>query len=287
VHAALVRPSPTRYDLNLITRTVEGDSAGAERFVDLDTSFAFKPGAEDASLRKLLTKPTLEFEVDEASVVVRHRGVNYRLPKGDAAFDRFGSATFVRVAREVESERELANLHGTFYELPLIKVGSPPLVDKLRPVASHRKKIYDFMTWRGLLLLSGVRADAPAGEHILKAEDGGAALWAGAIDDLWKLGKPVGRGGPWKDSAVKAGAPSDPYLMTGYDRKTLELTADRDVNVTLEVDVDHQSGWHAHRTIALRAGEKHTHVFPEGFSAHWIRFRTDADCTATATLIYE
>ena len=53
----------------------------------------------------------------------------------------------------------------------------------------------------------------------IKSADGKLGLWFGAIDDLWKLGKPVGVGGPWKHTAVKAGKPSDAYLMTGYDKK--------------------------------------------------------------------
>ena len=51
------------------------------------------------------------------------------------------------------------------------------------------------------------------------------------------LGKPRGDGGPWKDTKVKAGTASDPYLMTAYDRKSLTLSADRDVTLTAEIAV--------------------------------------------------
>ena len=51
--------------------------------------------------------------------------------------------------------------------------------------------------------------------HIIRSEDGQAAVWVGVVDDLWNLGKAVGHGGPWKDSAAKANVASDPYLMTG------------------------------------------------------------------------
>ena len=51
-----------------------------------------------------------------------------------------------------------------------------------------------------------------------------ASVWVGAVDDLWSLGRPRGEGGPWKDAAVKAGEPSDPYLMTGYEKKSLTLS---------------------------------------------------------------
>lgn len=287
VHAAMVRPSAVMYDMKMIARDVTKGVTGPDRFVNIDTDFNIKPAPKNAKLREIVSKRTLRYSVDDASVIVKHGGVNYRLPKGEAGYDKLGKAGFIRNAREVESERELANIHGTFYELPLIKVGSAARIDRLRPVASHDKQIYEFMTWRGLLWMSGTRADAPAGDHVVKAKDGSMSLWVGAIDDLWKLGKPRGVGGPWKNTAVKAGTPSDPYLMTGYDRKTLTLTADRDTTITVEVDIDHQSGWHTYRTFALKAGEKATHTFPVGYSAHWVRVKADADCTATAQLKYE
>jgi hypothetical protein len=33
-------------------------------------------------------------------------------------------------------------------------------------------------------------------------------------------------------------------------------------------------------------GELATHVFPSGFSAHWVRVVSDADTTASAQLFY-
>ena len=180
-----------------------------------------------------------------------------------------------------------ANVHGTFYEVPLITNGRPPAFHLMRPVASHAKQITDFCSRNGLLVLAGVRADAVADGHVFINAEHETALWFGGVDDLWKLGKPVGRGGPWKETAVTAGRPSEPYLMTGYDRKTLTLRADRDVAVTVEVDFDHQSGWHTYRTFRLTADQPTTHVFPEGFSAHWLRTTADTACRATAWLVYE
>jgi hypothetical protein len=112
-------------------------------------------------------------------------------------------------------------------------------------------------------------------------------LWFGSVDDLWKLGKPIGRGGPWKDTPVVAGQPSDPYLMTGYDKKTLTLRTAADTNISIEIDVDHQSGWHRYKSVTLTGGRPWTFVFPAAFNAHWIRFTSDRDCTATALLLYE
>ncbi|RMG55259.1 MAG: hypothetical protein D6722_28070 [Bacteroidetes bacterium] len=173
--------------------------------------------------------PQLIYGEDEASVYLDTEAGRLRLPKGQGSYP----ADALRRVRELQSERALANIHDTFYELPLEIVGEEPRYDMMRPVATHNRLISDFATWNGLLLLSGVQAEAPDSPHLLRDPSGKVALWAGAIDDLWKLGKPRGEGGVWKDTSVRAGQRSDRYLMTGYDRKAVEMRADQDVQLTL------------------------------------------------------
>jgi hypothetical protein len=93
-------------------------------------------------------------------------------------------------------------------------------------------------------------------------------------------------GGPWKDSKVRAGEVSDPYLMTGYDRKRLILKADKAVEITLEVNVDHH-GYHKYLTWELKPNELIEYQFPKGYSAHWVRLVADRDSTVSATFIYD
>ncbi len=260
--------------------------ADGERHFDfVKETFTFRPEEADQELAGLLDVEP-EFVVDAASVIVTRGHQRWRLPKGDGAFDQPFASGWPRGTREVESERFLSNIHGTFYEIPRAD-DSVPAYRQIRPVSSHSKQITDFCTWNGLLVLAGVRPDAAPDGHVFADDQEDTALWFGGIDDLWQLGKPVGQGGPWKDSAVKRDEPSDPYLMTGYDRKTLTLKADRDVKVTIQIDVDHQSGWRCYQTVPLKAGMEWKHEFPPAFSAHWIRFVTDGDCQATAWLAYE
>jgi hypothetical protein len=107
------------------------------------------------------------------------------------------------------------------------------------------------------------------------------------VDDLWKLGAPAGKGGPWLNTAVQAGAPSDPYLMTGYERKTVSLShqGKDTVRFTLEVDFDRE-GWHPYGTFAVPPGQPVTHAFPDGYAAHWVRVKTDKAVAATAQFTY-
>ena len=283
-------PAKKNRNLEIVRR--QGDQVS---FLELNAeSFDYKEVAgSDELKKKSVVRPV--FTVDEASVIlnvtesIQGQTLKHtlRLPKGSSAFDKSLAEGWPRDEREVESERTLANIHGTFYEVPFWIVGEGPLFTKMKPVCSHNKRIDDFASWRGLLWLSGVKSAAPESEHLIRSNDGKTALWAGGVDDLWKLGKPIGSGGPWKNSSVKANVASDPYLMNGYDKKTLVLKADCDCDVRVEVDFDLLSGFHSYKTIKLKAGQETEYVFPTGFNAHWVRCVCSTDATATAWLRYE
>ena len=173
-------------------------------------------------------------------------------------------------------------------------------------IATHNRRIHDYASWRGMLVMSGIATDAPAlpavspvepsnlagpaaNRHLVRSADGQAAVWVGAVDDLWSFGKAVGVGGPWKDSAVSAGQPSDPYLMTGYDRKTLTLShqAARSLRMKIEIDLTGTGTWVEYAALAIPAGKSTVHVFPDGYQAYWLRVSVDTATTATAWLVYE
>ena len=251
------------------------------------SDFTFSPGERLAPEVEDHLSTAPKFYLDDASVIVESHGERLRLPKGGPAYNDPFSFGWPRTYREVQSERELANIHGAFYELPLVTNGQPPLFEKLRPISSHRKQIGDFASWNGLLVMTGVSTKENTDDpHIYRSDDGNEALWFGGIDDLWKFGKPVGIGGPWHETLVSAESPSDPYLMTGYDKKSLRLTANRPISIRLEVNFDHQ-GYHPYQTFELNGSDPVEFTFPEGFSAHWVRVVSDTNCIATATFTYE
>nr|WP_153555143.1 hypothetical protein [Roseimaritima sediminicola] len=262
-------------------------TADGRHFDFTKAGFVFEPQADDPQLERLLhVEP--EFSVDAASVIVDHQGKRLRLPKGHPAFDEPLASGWPRASREVESERHLANIHGTFYEVPLITNGAPPAWNLLRPVSSHTKQISDFCSWNGLLVLAGVRPDAADDGHVFRNDQYDTALWFGGIDDLWKLGKPVGQGGPWLETETIAGEPSDPYLMKGYDSKTVTMShrSARPIRITLQIDLDGTGLWVDYKTFAVSPGSPLRYAFPEGFSASWIRAVTDTDTQATVQFDY-
>jgi len=272
--------------LRFLARNASGEIGAYE----LDGDLALKP-ADDQSLvnwmRQNVAIPGGALTVDEASVLYQDERGRWRLPKGDITFDEPGPFGEDRVCREVCTERDLFNAHGTFYELPAENAGG---FAKIRPIATHNRRIHDFASYRGLLVISGV-ANNPRNHnpHVIRSNDGRCALWVGVVDDLWQFGKPRGIGGPWKNTAVKVGRPSDPYLMTGYDRKSLTLSHDapREVKMRVEVDVSGNGLWLPYQTFAVPPGKKVQHRFPEAFSAYWVRVIADTACRATAQFIYD
>lgn len=229
--------------------------------------------------------------VDRSSVLyVDDDGNRWRLPKGDPAFDQAGPLGLERIDREVATERDLFNCHGSFYELPARNAGG---FAKIRPVCTHNRRIKDYCSYRGMLILTGldsaVLTEDVNRDHIIRSDDGAVALWAGVIDDLWKFGKAFGVGGPWHESQVKAGVPSDPYLMTGYDKKSLAITnaGNVDAAITVEVDITGTGKWIRYQEFEIAAGAKANHEFPPAFNAYWIRFVSSVDTQSTAVLTYE
>jgi hypothetical protein len=261
------------------------------RYFEVDEKLTFHAVEAPAEVAKLQDTHALknEFTEDAASIIVtRYDGQRFRLPKGDAALSNTPAS---RSIRECIQERYLANYHGTFYEVP--RGGTSPSgqrnmpdFQRMKPVATHHKPITDFCVWRGMLVLSGLKPDAANHGHIFGSTN--AKLWFGAIDDLWKMGQPRGKGGPWRDTAVKANALSDPYLLTGYDKKTLTLSHDakRPVEFTLEVDFYADGQWHAYQHVTVEPGKPLVHHFPQRYAAHWLRVKASTDCTASAQLEY-
>ena len=229
---------------------------------------------------------TKDFEVDGASVIMTDdKGQRFRLPKGDPSFDSPTASGWPRGVREVVTERDLMNVHGTIYELPRSASGG---LRKIRPITTHNRMIYDFCSWRGMLVIAGNLSDASQDGHFVRSEDGKAGLWFGCVDDLFRLGTPRGVGGPWKDTAVEADRASYPYLMTGYAGKTVELYHDLPETVTFTIEVDFlgDGTWCKYGDFPVAPRQKLKYKFPEGYSAHWVRLKANKSCTATAWFLY-
>lgn len=227
-------------------------------------------------------------DVEESSIlVIDDRDRRWRLPLGEGAFTQPTSDAAMRICREVVTQRDLFNCHGTFYELP---AESADGFARIRPVASHPFRIHDFASYRGLLVMTGIQPDRVGNRsHVIRSEDGQAAVWVGTIDDLWKMGKPTGQGGPWLGTETVAGVASDPYLIGFYDNRSLSLSHESDQPVTFDIEADPvgNGSWMLYQRVTIAPGKEYKHRFPDHFQARWIRFRSDRPTTATAWLVYQ
>jgi len=217
------------------------------------------------------------------------RWTKYRLPRHGHAWDHTSSTEWMRI-REVETERALMDCYGIFYEVPFNLIRGR--LRGLRPISAHLRVVPDFCSWRGMLVLAGNQATPM--RFSLKIERNPlagqpqAGLWFGKTDDLWSYGKPAGDGGVWSNTPVKAGEASDPFLLAGFDHKTLHLRHDANTAVTFKVEVDFlgDGTWAPYMKLNVPANGYVPHVFPAGFGAEWVRVTSEGECRATAHFTY-
>ena len=203
----------------------------------------------------------------------------YRLPKGSQAWEHAWNTEWMRI-REAQTERFMMDVFGIFYELPVMVYGDNML--PIKPVCNHLRVIPDFTYWRGLFVLAGDQVDNAVGQPQ-------SNLLFTNIDDLWRWGKPSGWGAVWREENLKNNIPSDPYLMNGFDKKVVHFTHESkvDVEFRIEVDILGNDSWASYKTIMVPAEGYTFHVFPDGYSAQWVRVVPMQDVkNATVHFVY-
>lgn len=279
--------------MGMLAGEFDGENFKENGFYELDSAmnlvFREKPSGNLAGYtRDSYSIAPGKLEVDNASILIKDdAGRRWRLPKGNNAFDSLERSGAMRVCREVATERDLFHAMGTFYELPAENADG---FAKIRPISTHPFRIHDYASYRGMLILSGLDAQTARGNpHVLTSQDGKAMVWAGVIDDLWKLGKPTGEGGPWKDTTVKAGECSDPYLIGFYDKRSMKLShkSGSPVSFVIEANPIGHGPWMTYQKVTVKPGEVWEHEFPADFEARWLRIFCDRNTTVTAWLTYK
>ena len=223
---------------------------------------------------------------DEASVLfwalVDGVWQKYRLPKATHAMSQAWQTEWMRI-REVETEHYLMDIQGMFYELQPVPFEGR--IWGVKPVCQHLRIVPDFCAFRGLFAVAGNQTTPNRDNNALSGQPQ-AGLWFGKTDDLWSWGKPAGWGGPWWKSAVKKDVASDPFLLTGFERKMLHINTDKACEFLIEIDFMGNGTWHKYETLKVPAEGYGKHIFPDAFSAHWVRLTPQLDCNATAQFFF-
>ena len=289
--------------LRVVTDRPDGGQKGF--MVDLAPGggrFAVRP-MDEATARETAGKVPLpevcpEVTADKVTITDDH-GKCFLLPVTDrwrALSDR-GRAEENRCRhdREVCTERDLFHAAGTFYELPAENAGG---FWGIRPIASHPLRVDDYASWRGLLVLSvGLRQEevnTQGGAQEMNGRwlrlDENHALWFGAVDDLWRLGRPTGRIGLWSRQPVNAEVPSDPCLAHGYAAKHVRIERHDEgpsARVRLEADFAGQGIFHEVKCYTLAGGQVIDETLPESLGAFWLRLVPEEDTVLSAEFCYE
>ena len=79
---------------------------------------------------------------------------------------------------------------------------------------------------------------------------------------------------------------SDPFLLTGFVHKMLHVETDKAVTIDIEIDFMGNGSWHKYEQIKVPAEGYAKHIFPDAFSAHWVRLTAQADCKASASFFF-
>jgi hypothetical protein len=280
-----------RRTLGLAGLFFDGENKKDMGYYELDENLDLKQVDDPETQNFILEKfaiPEEVLSIEASSVlVVDDQARRWRLPLGMDEYSELTQASRLRLSREVATERDLFSCHGTFYELPAENADG---FAKIRPIASHAFRIHDFTSYRGMLVMTGINPETSRDNpHVIVSDNGKAAVWVGVIDDLWKLGKPTGSGGPWLNAEVDENEASDPYLIGFYDDRRLELSHQSETAVVFDIEVEPvgHGPWMKYLTVRVNPGETYQYRFPDHFQSRWIRFRSGSSTRATAWLEYK
>jgi hypothetical protein len=267
-------------------RLAEWDGKGGQWTILERTAFIGIGGKNSGTFggRSIYGNPIFATGWDRKSVLLKcyndrsRQWKTYRLPKGSHSFDHAWNTEWMRI-REVQTERFIMDVHGIFYELPMMTYGGQ--VWGIKPISYHLRIVPDFCFWRGMFVMAGDQTDHGVGQPQ-------SGLLFQNIDDLWNYGKPTGWGCVWQEEEVDPDVPSDPFLMTGFDQKVVHLMnrGDEELVFTIEVDVLGNGRWDTFETIQVQPGGYEHYEFPEAYSAHWVRVRINKKSMVTVQFVY-
>ncbi len=252
-------------------RLAEWDGKGAWKVLERNP-FIEVSGNQRSTANDYYGSPMFAVGWDRASVIFRvlYRGewTRYRLPFGSQSWSHTWNTEWMRI-RFAQTERHLMDAFGLFYDLPnLVYDGK---IFGIQPIARHLRVTPDFVHYNGYFVMAGDQTDHTVGQPQ-------SGLWWGTIDDLRSFGKPQGWGSVWYEDGIEKDSVSDPFLMTGFDKKSVTLVSEpgERVVVDIEVDVLGNGTWRRYTTLDTDLEGLATFQFPSGFAAHWVRARSQS-----------
>lgn len=217
---------------------------------------------------------------DDYSVrYVSDDGRRWIIPVQNPATPHYG-----RLCREVCTERDLLHICGTFIELPAENAGG---ITHARAIASHPFVIHDYASYRGMLVLTASTGAKP-GAHVVTSTDANAAVWLGVVDDLWKLGRPVGKAKTGLNNRDAGIWTSDPILANGFGdiEITCQISGGLGGVVFVDADISGNNTWIGVCRIQVMPGSKGHAAIDKRLHPYWVRIRTAPGTDAIADFTF-
>ena len=72
--------------------------------------------------------------------------------------------------------------------------------------------------------------------------------------------------------------------MTRFVNKMVHLKTDRPTGVKIEIEFLGKGSWELYEKVAVNGYARH--IFPKGFSAHWVPLTSSVSCSASVEFMY-
>lgn len=91
-------------------------------------------------------------------------------------------------------------------------------------------------------------------------------------EKLDQLGPIIGRGAVWLNDEVASNKPSDPFLLSGFQKHTVHLITDAKTTITFELDVKGNGEWM--KLIEIQTYGYLWYELDKSLDATWVRLRS-------------
>lgn len=212
----------------------------------------------------------------------------YRFPSPNKSQDWYISQEWMRI-RPVTTERMMMNAFGMWFHLStwLANASAAGIENTgsvgtsypiLEPIARYIDTITDFCVFNGKFAIGTNNMSLHNGAFPNSGQPN-SAIKFGDIEDIWKGGKPTGKGYIWYKEATTTGTNSTAMLIRGYDKKTLHFYNQGAAAVNVAVKIVSYSDVYTLATVAVAQNTLVTYSIPDGVGADWMHLATDADNT--------
>ena len=205
----------------------------------------------------------------------------FRLPKASHSYDgaHGWNTEWPRIRDIGEGDDLLMTMHGMFWRFP--KSFSAANTVGITPRSNYLKVIGDFCQWNGRVVFGC--DDTAKNEFLNKRKAKGEIVGPQSQSNLWfvepgtidELGPVSGRGAVWLKDDVEAGAESDPFLFSGFDRRAVHLAHDGSEAVTFRIELDTKGtgDWQLFQEMEVNANGYRWVDLGGAPQASWVRVR--------------